>query len=157
MKKVKRLLSLILCTVFLVACCAVGASAASPADGREIISQTTEYLEDGSYIVKTISQDPIQPYSTTVSGYSTNTWYNASGEAMWAVEVYGVFEYQYGSYSYASSAQDTVYLYSSRCSLQSRNSYCSNNRAVATASVNYNAVPSSMTVSLACDVYGRLS
>lgn len=157
MKKTKRLLSLILCTVFLVACCAVGASAASPDDGREIISQTIEYLEDGSSIVTVVSMDPVQAYSTTVSGSKSSTWRNSSGEDIWAVVVYGTFEYQYGSYSYASSAADEVLLYSSRCSLQSRNSYCSNNRAVATASVNYNSVPSSMTVSLACDTNGRLS
>lgn len=157
MKKTKRLLSLVLCTVFLVVCCTVGASAVSTDTGRVVISESTEYLEDGSYIVTTISVDAVQTYSYTTSGSKTSTWYNSSDVPMWSLEVYGTFEYQPGSYSYASSASRYVSLYSNKCSLSSSEAYCQNNSAIARATVYYGSVPSTMYVNLSCDTNGRLS
>lgn len=123
--------------------------------GQVIISQTVEYLEDGSYFVETVYKSSVQPYSNTTSGSKTAQYY-VSGTLIFTVQVNGTFTYD-GSTAEATSATGSVKAYVSGVTLESKDAYTSGASAYATASVSYGGTTLSKTVKLTCDKDGNLS
>lgn len=128
-------------------------SASSPKD--QVISTSTEYLDNGDYVVTTVYQCDVQP-RTGKTGYKTSTYYNSSGSKIFDVTVKGTFSYTYGSSASATNASTTVNIYNSSASFVSKDAYTSNNSAVGNGKVRYNGNTASRTVILKCDVYGNL-
>lgn len=147
----KRVLALVL-TVLLLSSFSMVAFAA-PAD--KLISTTTEYSEDGSYIVTEIYESAIQP-RTGKTGYAESTYYSSNGSKIFVVTVNGTFSYVEAVTSAATSATASVSIYSNKASFVSKNAYTSGATAVATGTVNYSGDTITRTVTLTCDKYGNL-
>lgn len=149
----KKLLAMVLSVLLLMGLCSTAALAATPED--TLLSRSEEILENGDYIVTELYKNAIQPRTGT-SGYSTSTYYNASGNAIWDLTVQGYFSYTYGVSSTATSAEATVRIFNSNASFVSKNAYTSGNTATATGSITYRSIPASNSVSISCDKYGNL-
>lgn len=139
----KRVLALVL-TVLLLSSFSMVAFAA-PAD--KLISTTTEYSEDGSYIVTEIYESAIQP-RTGKTGYAESTYYSSNGSKIFVVTVNGTFSYVEAVTSTATSATASVSIYSNKASFVSKNAYISGATAVATGTVNYSGDTITKTVTL---------
>ena len=153
--KMKRLMAL----VFAVVIVASGFVMASAAPVETV---TVTYLEDGSYIVKTISE--VQQVSIfavsatrTKSGTATQEYYNSSDELMWELSVHGTFTYD-GSSAEATDADCSYDVYSSSWSCRSASASCSGATARATGTFRHLGVFSeTATVTLTCSPSGTLS
>lgn len=145
---------LILILTVLVAASALTITAAA-APGDRLVSTSTEYLEDGSFIVTSVYEFAIQP-RTGKTGYKEAVYRASDGTKIFFVTVDGAFEYTYGVSSKATGAKATVAIYSSQASYVSRNAYTSGASAIATGVVKYNGNTVSKAVVLSCDKYGNL-
>ncbi len=116
-----------------------------------------EYLDDGSYFVIEVVQNPQSARASYKSGSKTATHYGANGVAIWNVTVYGEFTYTPGVSSKATSSTATVGIIDRNASFVSKNAYTLGNAALANANVKYLSESVSKTVSLRCDSYGHLS
>ncbi len=94
----KKIISILLALVFLTctATCSVGAIGVESLDA--ITTTTTQYLEDGSYIVTTLTQSA-SPRATTYTkaGYKTVNFYNSDDELQWKYTLIGTFNVVEGS------------------------------------------------------------
>ncbi len=149
----RRVIASLLILVMMFSIISVTASASSP-EGRAV-STTTEYLENGDYVVTTVFESTIQ-FRTGKTGYKTSTYYNGSGTKIFDVTVTGTFNYSYGSKASATSASASVNIYNSGASFISKNAYTSSNSAVGLGQVRYGGAPINRSVILKCDVYGNL-
>ncbi len=149
----KKLLAVVLSVVLLMGLCSTAALAATPED--TLLSRSEEILENGDYIVTEVYKNAVQP-RTGASGYTTSTYRNASGDAIWDLTVQGYFSYTYGVSSTATSAEATVRIFNSNASFVSKNAYTSGNTAFATGSITYRSIPASNSVSVSCDKYGNI-
>lgn len=120
-----------------------------------VVSSSTEYLENGDYIVTTVCKNAIQPRSGT-SGSKASTYYNSAGEKIFAVTVTGTFTYVYGSSVSATGASALVGVNHPDAQFISKNAYTSFHNAIGVGNVKYQGRPLSLTVTLSCDVYGGL-
>lgn len=151
----KKLVSAFLCIVMFFSILPVSVFAEEPED--ILLSQTTEVLDNGDFVVTELYQSAIQTYASTKAGHKTSTYYNASGKAMWAVTVNATFTYTYGALSRATSAEAVVAIYDSGVSFLSKNAYMFGDTATAVASAQYGGSVSNGKVSITCDIYGNLS
>lgn len=149
----KKLLAMVLSVLLLISLCSTAAMAATRED--TLLSRSEEILENGDYIVTELYKNAMQP-RTGASGYSTSTYYNASGSAIWDVTVQGYFSYTYGVSSTATSATAYVNIYNSNASFVSKDAYTSGNTATATGTISYRSIPASRSVSVSCDKYGNI-
>lgn len=149
----KRFLALTLTVLLLLASLPMAAFAA-PAD--KLVSTTTEYFEDGSYLVTNVYENAMQP-RTGKLGYKDSTYYTASGTKVFIVTVNGTFDYTYGISSKATGATALVSIYSNKASFVSKNAYTDGASAIATGTVDYSGDKITRTVILTCDKYGNLS
>ena len=150
----KRLVSVLLSVILVVGVLSVSASARGPED--ILLSREVEVLENGDTITTEIYLNAVQPMSGTY-GYKKSIYSTASGKDMWAVIVNGTFTYTYGVSSQATSAEAIVELYDNGCKFISKNAYTHSNAATATCSVQYGGAVSNASVTLYCDIYGKLS
>lgn len=148
----KKLLSLLLCGIFVIGVYCIPASAAEPED--ILISRTVEILENKDYIITEVYESTIQPRSSKI-GYGTATYYNASGTAIWNVVVTGTFTYN-GTTSSATSSSATVNLFSDNATFISKSANYSGNTATATGTVRYSASQITRTARVSCDKNGNL-
>ncbi len=88
----KKFLSIILTTILLITPFSFTTSAENP---EVIISETTEYFEDGSSITTTITQQTsnIMPLSSTynLTGSKTKTGKDSSGNVLYKFKITGTF------------------------------------------------------------------
>ncbi len=152
----KKALSLLMCVLVLTLSVAMPVSAAA-ADNAPERSVSVEYLDDGSYFVIEVVQNPQSARTSYKSGSKTATHYGANGVAIWNVTVYGEFTYTPGVSSKATSSTATVGIIDRNASFVSKNAYTLGNAALANANVKYLSESVSKTVSLRCDSYGHLS
>ncbi len=120
-----------------------------------VVSSSTEYLENGDYIVTTVYQNAIQPKSGT-SGSKAAIYYSSDGVRIFAVTVTGTFTYEYGSSVSATGASCLVGIDHPDAQFVSKNAYTQFHTAVGEGTVNYRGDIATLTVTLSCDVYGGL-
>lgn len=149
----KRFLALTLTVMLLLISTSVAAFAA-PED--KLVSTSTEYLDDGSYIVTNVYEPAIQPRTGKI-GSKDSTYYTANGTKVFVVTVNGTFSYVYGVSSTATGAEAVVSIYSNKASFVSKNAYTDGASAIATGTVSYLGTHITRTVVLTCDKYGNLS
>lgn len=149
----RRVLSLALSLLLFVVPMSLTVSAAEP--DKRVISTTTEYLENGDYVITTLYESAVQPRAGT-SGSKTSTRYSSSGQKIFSVTVTGTFAYVYGSSVDATGASASVAIYHPDAKFVSKNAYTSFHNAIGVGNVNYQGLPLSLTVTLSCDVYGSL-
>ncbi len=105
----KKIISILLALVFLTctATCSVGAIGVESLDA--ITTTTTQYLEDGSYIVTTLTQSA-SPRATTYTknGYKTINLYNSDDELQWKYTLIGTFKVVEGV---SVTCTDSTYTY----------------------------------------------
>ncbi len=148
----KRFLAFVLTMLLLFSSFSMAAFAA-PVD--KLISTTTEYFDDGSYVVTNVYENAIQP-RTGKTGAKEATYYTANGSRVFVVTVNGTFSYVEAVTSAATGATATVSIYSNKASFVSKNAYTSGASAIATGTVNYSGDTITKTVTLTCDKYGNL-
>lgn len=165
----KKLLSIVLTTVILTSLFSFNASAVSydkSAANEIIVSETTEYFEDGSSITTTITQQvsDIQPFATTktVSGSKTRTVKNADGDVLYKFKVNGTFSVNIGVSATCTAVSCSASDLASGWSLDSSTTSKSGNTAKATGVFKYKVlfvttITQETPVSLACDANGTLS
>lgn len=150
----KRILALMMSLILFTVPLTVGVSAANIPN--RLVSSSTEYLENGDYVITEIFEPSIQMRAGK-TGAKTLTYYNSAGNAVFAVTVNGTFSYTYGSSSSATGASAVVDIYNTNAKFVSKNAYTSGASAVAVGNVRYNASNASKTATLTCDRYGNLS
>ena len=149
----RRVLSLALSLLLFVVPMSLTVSAAEP--DKHFISTTTEYLENGDYVITTLYESAVQPRAGT-SGSKTSTRYSSSGQKIFSVTVTGTFTYVYGSSVDATGASASVAIYHPDAQFVSKNAYTQLHTAVGEGTVNYRGDIATLTVTLSCDVYGGL-
>lgn len=149
----RRVLSLALSLLLFVVPVSLTVTAAEP--DKRVISTTTEYLENGDYVITTLYESAVQPRAGK-SGSKTSTRYSSSGQKIFSVTVTGTFTYVYGSSVDATGASASVAIYHPDAQFVSKNAYTSFHNAIGVGNVNYQGLPLSLTVTLSCDVYGSL-
>lgn len=150
----RKIFSIVLCVALLLSLFTFNVFAQDQED--ILLSSETEILETGGYAIKEVYLNYIQPL-TGISGYATKTYYTGSGKAMWSIRVNGTFTYTYGVSSSATAAEAVVTIHDSSCTLLSKTASKKNNVATATAMVQHSHVVTPGTISLTCDIYGKLS
>lgn len=66
---------------------------------KKIVSETTQYFEDGSYITTIVTQNPClitRSSAYTLSGAKTSVCYNSNNEELFRFTVYGTFSVNSG-------------------------------------------------------------
>lgn len=149
----KKFISIVLIFVIAVSCCSISVSAAENED--ILLSRNVEVLANGDSITIELYKNAIQPRAG-ISGHRTFTYRNSAGTTIWNLTVNGTFLYNYGVSSTATDSSAVVNIYSNKADFISKNAYTSGNTAVATATVAYDTVSTTRSVSVSCDKYGNL-
>lgn len=114
----KRYLSLFLVLAMLGGIFALPVSAVSAVDASET---TVEYLEDGSYIVTTITETSRGARSSSKSGSKSTHYYNSKDEEQWVATIHGTFSYD-GYSATCTNAYTSYTIYNSAWKLNSSSS-----------------------------------
>ncbi len=135
------------------------------ADNEIVISEITEYLEDGSSITTTITQylNQKQTRATrTVSGSKTHTAKNSSGEVMYKFKINGTFSVNEGVSATCTAVSCSASDCSNGWSLDSSTTSKSGNTASAVGVFKKKTLfittqTMEVPISLSCDKNGVLS
>ena len=154
----KRYLSLFLVLAMLGGIFALPVSAVSAVDASET---TVEYLEDGSYIVTTITENSRGARSSSKSGSKSINYCNSKGEEQWVATIHGTFSYD-GYSATCTNAYTSHTIYNSAWKLNSSSAERSGNQAIGRFVFKYYllGVPINTierTVVLTCSPNGVLS
>ncbi len=123
----KKLISFILIIITMFSVFAVSVSAEN---NETIVSQSIEYLDNGCYIVTTITiEDMVSRATSTKTGSKTSTAYNADNEKLVEMKLTGTFSYT-GSSSTCTNATATYTVYSDRWKVTSATATKSGNKAI---------------------------
>lgn len=153
-------------TFLILLLCTQAVSATASAQSPQNIQ--TEYFDDGSYLVTTITEQPnnlsqISLFSSTNTKTKTKTvnFYNSSDKLMWYVQVKGTFTYGNGS-AKCTNAQVSAQSRSSNWKISSKSARKSGNKAIASATAKfYNGIAliqtMNKTVTLTCSPTGQFS
>jgi hypothetical protein len=150
----KRWLSILLSVILLVSLFVMPTAAAEPQTEPQTTT-TIEMLDDGSYFVIEIQENPATRSPYYKSGTKTATYYNADDVAIYSIKVTGVFEFDYVTCE-ATSATGTVTTYVTGVSLVDKYAYTDGNAAIAEATISYQGVRVYRGVTLRCDNTGIL-
>lgn len=151
----KRITVVVLCFILICNLAGITTASAAQLDDQIIVSQVVEYINESDYIIETIYEPNIQPYSNTKTGTKQATYYY-SGTAIFSVSVTGTFTYD-GTSAQATSATKTIVGHVSDATYISSSAYTSGASAIATGSVSYKGFTLQKTVTLTCDKNGNLS
>lgn len=157
----KKLLSIILTTVLLVSLFSLTAYAQSP---EIVISETTEYFEDGSSITTTITQiasNNLTRATKTITGSKTKTVKNSDGDVLYKFKVTGTFLVNEGVSATCTAVSCSASDLASGWTLDSSTKSKSGNKATATGVFKYTVLfvskTQETTATLSCDKNGTLS
>ena len=164
----KKLISIILILSFLLCLFSFNVSAAtceSLAKNEIVISETTEYFEDGSSVTTTVTQFINQNTSRatkTVSGSKTATVKNTDGDVLYKFKVTGTFSVNEGVSATCTAVSCSASNLASGWSLDSYSTSKSGNKASATGIFKYKVLgittkTRETSVSISCSVNGTLS
>ncbi len=164
---IKRFLSG--CMVFLCVFSLTAAVSAAPvsakealaeaSDGEIILSETVEYLEDGSYIVTTLSEPEIQPMSDTITKIKKTTKYTSDNVPIYNLRLVASFNYD-GKTSTCIVAAEMPYIFNKSWQITDRGAQKSGNKATGYVKVRFydNGVATShtdsITVTMTCTPAG---
>lgn len=135
------------------------------AEGEDsIISQTTEYFEDGSYIITILTiedENTTTRATSTKSGSKTITIYNSYDEKLVVLKLTATFNYT-GSSATCTSAVSTYTLYNSNYKVTSSSGITSGNKGIGNFTVKkyFVGVPIKTmehTITITCSNTGVLS
>jgi hypothetical protein len=158
----------VLITIFLIICQLISASIPTYATSINVPefdeSTSITYLEDGSYIVTTITSEPNLTRATTFTktGNKVVSYYDGDDTLLWQYTLFGEFLVESGVSAVCTSATYTQTIYANRWSF-------SNGQATASGATAYGVgtfkkkvlfVTTStvdIDISFTCDVYGNLS
>ncbi|MBO5163317.1 MAG: hypothetical protein J6B75_02565 [Ruminococcus sp.] len=148
--------SLLVSLVMLIGCFAIPLSA-SAADDKT--TSTVEYLDDGSYIVTTLTL-PDGLTRSSKSASKTATAYDANNNALWAYTVTATFTYD-GKTSKCTSVSDSYSIYDNNWYMASHSCTKDGNLASGTATAKkkvLGVVVDTMTkpVRISCNQYGNI-
>ena len=169
----KRIVVLMLCVVLTAACFPVGSLAESQPEEPylgEIVSETIEYLEDGTQIVTTVydntptQNDGIATAATTLtkSGSKVTRGIDSDGEVLWTLTVNGTFTVVTGSSATCTAASYSYTTPGSGWSLKTGSATKSANKAIANGTfvkklLGITLKTQEASVTLTCSVNGTLS
>ena len=149
----KRLISVILVTVFMLSCLPVAGAA-------ETVATEKIVFDDGSYLtIETIRNGARA--SRSISGSKPYTYYSASGVAQWQVTLYGTFTYTGSSATCTASSVSTT-IYDNSWSTSSKSASKSGSKATGSATMKQSSNGSTIrtvpvSLSLSCSASGSLS
>ena len=157
----KKLLSIILTTILLISLFSITTYAQSP---EIIISETTEYFEDGSSITTTVTQlasNDLTRATKTITGSKTKTVKNGDGDVLYKFKVTGTFTVNEGVSSTCTAVSCSASNLASGWTLDSSTKSKSGNKATATGVFKYTVLfistTQETTATLTCDKNGNLS
>ncbi len=132
----------------------------------QIVSETTQYADDGSYIVTTVCEE-ISSNGLARAGYNktgskTVTHYASDNSVNWTFTVTGTFVVNEGVVSACTTARYSHTIVDTAWSLKSGNAAKTGNKAVGNATfarklLGVEVNTEDVTVTLTCDKYGVLS
>lgn len=164
----KKIISLCLATAFLLVSLYTGPTTADAAIViNELAPAEIEYLDNGDYLVTTITDDPVSP--SDVATLATKKWktstkttryYNSAGDVLWTAAVRGTYWYD-GSSSACTYDLAIATAPGSTWSIKSQSSSRSGNTATAKVTATHKGAILSQdytkTVTLKCSKTGVLS
>ena len=157
----KKLLSIILTTILLISLFSITTYAQSP---EIIISETTEYFEDGSSVTTTITQietNYLTRATKTITGSKTKNVKNGDGDVLYKFKVTGTFTVNEGVSATCTAVSCSASNLASGWSLDSSTKSKSGNKATATGVFKYTVLfistTQETTATLTCDKNGNLS
>ena len=163
----KRLISL-LCSVVLAVSCFVLSPCVNAAEneytGAQIlVSETVEYLEDGSVIITSVYEDVVTNRSNlfTKAGSKVDRRISAEGEVLWTLTVSGEFRVIEGASVTCTSASCSTAIYNDNWNCTRKSASPSGNQAVANGVFEMRVLgivisTENVNVTLSCDPYGNL-
>ena len=122
--------------------------------------QEIEYLDDGSYIVTTITESPSRA-GNTKTGTKTDHYYNSDSELQWTMTVTGTFSYD-GSTSTCTNVTGSTSITNTKWYVVSESTSRNGNTATYDATMGYKVLGITInkevrTLNLSCDKNGNLS
>lgn len=125
--------AVLMCSQFVLSTCAVS-DAVSDEPASVVVSETVEYLEDGTRIVTVIEEDipsaAARSTTYTKTGSRTNTALNADDEVLWTFTVRGTFTVEEGVSATCTAASYSYTTPGSGWSLKSGSATKSANKAI---------------------------
>lgn len=129
-----------------------------------LVSQTVEFLPDGTSILITISEVPVSTYSTSYTKTGTKTYSsrNSNGEILWQFSVQGTFVVNTGVSATCTKAAHSYNILHSDWNYVSGSSHYSGNSAIGDGEFEYKFLfipieTRTCNVILSCDQNGNLS
>lgn len=157
----KKTISIILTAIILVSLFSLTAYAQS---SETVISETTEYFEDGSSVTTTVTQiasNNLTRATKTITGSKTKTVKNSDGDVLYKFKVTGTFTVNEGVSSTCTAVSCSASNLASGWSLVSSTKSKSGNKATATGVFEYTVLfiskTQETTATLTCDKNGNLS
>ena len=131
---------------------------------EEVVSETVEYFEDGSYLTITVKQEVgIMPCGTVYekSGSKSGVYRNKDGKEAWRFTVHGTFSVNSGVSATCTKTSYKTNITNSEWELSSASTYASGNQAVGDATFvkkqNGSAIETkSSHITITCDENGNL-
>lgn len=132
---------------------------------KQLVSQKTEYYEDGTYAVITITQEVSKSSRGTVSSISGSKDYTrtgTSGEALYRFTVHGTFTVTTGVHAMCTASSYSVNIFNDAWSNKSASTYEYSNQAIGNATFTKKVLfvttdTETPQVILSCDANGQLS
>lgn len=159
----KTFVSLIL-IISMITSTIIPAFAAEPASNEISESVTITYLDDGSYIVKTIVSNPVESRSSTFikTGNIVASHYSGDDELLWQYTLYGEFLVNSGVSAVCTSATYTQNIYASSWSFSNGQATASGNTAYGFGTFKDKVLfvtikTVDVDLNIVCDIYGNLS
>lgn len=162
----KKLLSIVLTVILLLSLFTINISASSNINNEIVISETTEYFDDGSSVTTTISKQVsnVMPLASSynLTGSKTKTVKNADGEVLFKFKVTGTFSVTEGVSATCTAVSCSASDLASGWSLDSYTTSKSGNKATATGHFVHKVlfitnVTQDVVNTLSCDANGALS
>lgn len=125
------LVSIILSLAVIVSCFSMPVYAA---EEKTVSSTTTEYFDDGSYLVTTITEEANNSRATTKTASKTATYKNSDGDILWTYKVTGTFSYT-GSSSTCTAVSDSYTISNDNWHMDSHSTSRSGNTAYGTVTM----------------------
>ncbi|MBQ8209512.1 MAG: hypothetical protein IJZ35_02880 [Clostridia bacterium] len=156
----KKILSLVLSLILLSSVCIITAYA----DDSVIVSESIEYLDDGTYVVTTLTvedDNSVARATSTKTGSKTITLYNSDDEALVTMKLTASFSYT-GSSATCISASTSYTIHNSNWKVTSATASKSGNKATGnfTAKKYLLGIPiqtKEHTLTITCSNTGTLS
>ena len=159
----KTFVSLIL-IISMITSTIIPAFAAEPVSNEISESVTITYLDDGSYIVKTIVSNPVESRSSTFTktGNIVASHYSGDDERLWQYTLYGEFLVNSGVSAVCTSATYTQNIYASSWSFSNGQATASGNTAYGVGTFKDKVLfvtikTVDVDLNIVCDIYGNLS